>query len=320
MIRVRGDYIPVDIKAEIEEYDWGRPQWRDDRLIALSPFRDENSPSFAVNLENGTFIDSGMYDEKWRKGNFIKLLSWLRGESYEETEDYLISMYSPELGDLESLELPTTEDWLDRPRNNKVFDVDELKPFQYRHPYLERRGIPFKVQRAFDVGYDPSTKSIVLVWKDWKGNIVSWKHRSVNSKVFWYVKGGQPIRNHLYGIDWVVKRDYKKVWIVEGEIDALTLWSQGIPTIALGTSYLSKAKRNLILQVGIEEIVIATDNDKDGRKAKCSITKGLAGKVHLREVEWGSCSKYYKDINDANHEISKISIKDCDIFKIAKWL
>lgn len=112
MIKVRGNYIPVGIKSEIEEYDWERPLWRDDRLIALSLFRNENFTFFAINLENDTFTDSAMDDEEWRKGNFIKLLSWLRSESYEETEDYLLSMYSPEFDDLESLELPSMEDWL----------------------------------------------------------------------------------------------------------------------------------------------------------------------------------------------------------------
>jgi len=311
MVKVRGLDLPINVKAELEEFSWKKAKWKGDRLIACSPFRDEQHPSFAVEFENGTWIDSGG-DGEWRKGNFVKLLSFLRGESYEETEEYLISVYSPQFGDLDRLEIPDISDWLEEKRNNKIFDPSELKPFAYHHPYLERRGIPLNVQRAFDVGFDPTTQSVVLVWHDMKGNIVSWKHRSINSKIFWYVKGGQPIRNHLYGIHWVVKRGYKTVWIVEAEIDALTLWSQGIPAVAIGSSYLSYEKRNLILKVGVEKIVIATDNDKDGRKAKRSIVEGLSGLVDLQEVVWDGLS--YKDINEAREIVKELQINDVDIF------
>lgn len=305
MIKVRGYEIPVDVKAEIEEYDWQRPKWKSDRLIACSPFREEHSPSFAVNFENGTFIDSGG-DGEYRKGNFVKLLSFLRNESYEETEDYLLSLYSPQLADIENLELPNIDDWNEPASNDTIFDRSVLKPFEFFHPYLERRGIPFNVQLAFDCGYDPETKSVVLVWHDIHGNIVSWKHRNVHNKLFWYVKGGQPIRNHLYGIHWVVKRRFKRVWIVESEIDALTLWSQGIPAVAIGTSFLSKAKRDLILKVGIEELVIATDNDENGWKARNSIVQALSGMVDLEEVDWTNVP--FKDINEARDHIKKLPI------------
>lgn len=311
MIRVRGLDLPVDVKAEIEEYDWGRANWKGDRLIACSPFRDEATPSFAVNFENGTWIDSGG-DGEYRKGNFVKLLAYLRGVSYEEAEDHLIAIYSPHFGELESLELPNMDDWIQDDRNDKTFDKSELNPYQYKHPYLERRGIPFNVQRAFDVGYDPNTKSVVLVWHDMNGRIVSWKHRHVHNKVFWYVRGGQPIRNHLYGIHWVMRRKKRHVWIVEAEIDALTLWSKGIPAVAIGTSYLSKAKRDIIMKSGIESLVIATDNDKDGRKAKRSIVESLAGVVDLKEVDWNGWE--YNDINDARNDIENLKIRNVDVF------
>lgn len=310
MIRVRGLELPVDVKAEIEEYDWHRPNWKGDRLIACSPFREESTPSFAVNFENGTWIDSGG-DGEWRKGNFVKLLSFLRSESYEETEDYLISLYSPQFGDLDKLEL-NVDGWIEAEQENKIFTKEELKPYLFKHPYLERRGIPFNVQRAFEVGYDPQTKSVVLVWHDMKGNVVSWKHRSVHSKLFWYVKGGQMIRNHLYGIHWVVRKGVKNVWVVESEIDALTLWAKGIPAVAIGTSYLSDAKRDLILKAGIESVVIATDNDKQGEKAKRSIIDGLGGLIHLEEIVWEGLT--YKDVNEAREVVEELNKKEIEVF------
>ena len=311
MIKVRGIDLPVDVKAEIETYEWHRAKWRHDRLIACSPFRDEKSPSFAVNFENGTFIDSGG-DGDFRKGNFVKLLAYLQGSTYEETEEYLIALYSPQYGDISEMELPSVDDWDEPEANTNMFDKAALQPFQYTHPYLINRGIPQIIQDAFDVGFDPQTNSVVLVWHDLKGNIVSWKHRSVDNKVFWYVKDGQPIRNHLYGIHWVVKRNFKKVWIVESEIDALTLWTKGIPAVALGSSYLSREKKNVLLKAGVQHVVIATDNDKDGNKAKRSIIQALAGRVAIDAVNWDGIE--FKDINDARNIINDLHVESPNIF------
>lgn len=319
MIKIRGMQVPVNIKAELEEFNWIRPQIRGNKFIACSPFRDERRPSFAVNLENGTYIDSGLDDDYWRSGNFVKLLSFLRNESYEETEEYLLALYSPNFADIDKLELPDVRDWIEE-RNTKIFSREDLRPFLYRHPYLERRGIPFNVQRAFDIGYDPKTKSVVIPWHDIDGNIVSWKHRHVSSKIFWYAKGGQPIRNHLYALHMVVNRGRKNVWIVEAEIDALTLWTNGIAAVALGSSYMSESKRDLILKAGIENVVIATDNDEDGRKARRSIIKGLGGLVNLQEIVWSALGSDFKDINEARNVIRKLEVRDVDIFSWDEFL
>lgn len=312
MIRIRGLEVPVNVKAEIEPFDWYRPKWKEERLIACSPFRDETSPSFAVNLENGTWIDSGGEGDFY-KGNFVKLYAYLNNISYEEAEDDLIMSYSPNYGEVDKLEL-SFDDLIEKDTGGQVFDRNDLRPFAYHHPYLNRRGIPTNVQQAFNVGYDPETESVVLVWHDLNGNIVNWKHRSVKSKAFWYVKDGQPIRKHLYGIEWVVKRGYKDIWVVESEIDALTLWSQGIPSVAIGTSYLSKEKRDLILKAGIESLTIATDNDRQGAKAKRSIVSKLGGRLTLYEIEWGDSQ--YKDVNEAREIIKDLVITDVDVISL----
>lgn len=309
MIRVKELELPIDVKAEIEEFDWHKPNWKGDRLIACSPFREESTPSFAVNFENGTWIDSGG-DGEFRKGNFVKLYSFLHGMTYEEAEDALIASYSPNFGEIDRLEL-SFEDWEIEKESKVIFDRSELKPYLFKHPYLERRGIPFNVQRAFDVGYHPETKSVVLVWHDMNGNIVNWKHRNVHNKLFWYKKGGQPIRNHLYGIHWVVRKAARTVWVVESEIDALTLWSQGKAAVAIGTSYLSNEKRDLLLKAGVEKIVIATDNDNQGEKAKRSIIAKLGGRIVLGEVVWDECP--FKDINEARDVIEQLKIREVDV-------
>ena len=84
-IKIRGQTVNVDIQSELEVFEWSRPKWSESKLIACSPFRYDHSPSFFVNLDGdyaGTWGDSGAYDDEWSKGGFIKLLSFLRRETY----------------------------------------------------------------------------------------------------------------------------------------------------------------------------------------------------------------------------------------------
>ncbi len=99
-VRIRGHDIEVDVRTELEAHDFERPRWTGDKLIACSPFRSESAPSFFVNLDGeyaGTWGDSGAYDSEWASGNLTKLLAFLRGETYEETEEYLLDLYAPQV-------------------------------------------------------------------------------------------------------------------------------------------------------------------------------------------------------------------------------
>lgn len=293
MIIVRGQEIEPDITAELSQYDiWDREKWTGSRLIACSPFRHEGTPSFAVNLDNGTWIDSGG-DGHWRKGNFIQLLSFLRNETYEESEDYLLSMYSPLLGDLDSLVLSmrlTGEKQI-----KKVFTNDDLIRYAYRHGYLSSRGIGEQVQKAFKIGYDRESKAIVIPWTDRKGNIINFKFRSISDKRFWYASGGQKIGNFIYGMHMVYRKKSKRVAIVESETDCLYLWQFGIAAIALGGSNISKAQRRMLIQCPTETYIIATDNDKQGEKAKRQIIEVLSG---IKEIEHVVFPEGIKDVNE----------------------
>lgn len=144
------------------------------------------------------------------------------------------------------------------------------------------------------------TCAIVIPWFDYKGRLVNYKFRSVEDKRFWYAKHGQRIGNHLYGLHLVYKLDRReKVFIVESEIDALTLWQNGMAALALGGANLSKEQRRLILQAGIKNLVIATDNDKAGELVKRSIVEQLAGYIGLYEIIFPPGRK---DINEFTEE------------------
>lgn len=293
---IRGHEIDVNIDEELEPYieeHFNRFKVRGIKLQACSPFRDEATPSFAVNLEDGTWIDSGAVDEEWRKGNFIKLLAFLMRVTYSEAEEYLWEKYRTIYSDVDSLELTVQLESLEKPK--RIVAIEELRPYLYRHPYLTKRGIAEKAQKAFKIGYSQDNNAIVMPWMDKYGQIINLKFRSVKDKRFWYLSDGQPIKSHIYGLNFIYKMGLNTAYIVESETDCLYLWSYGIPAIALGTASLSKEQERLLINSPITRLVLAFDNDKAGYRCKWDCINRLQGVIELWEMPMPyGC----KDIND----------------------
>jgi 5S rRNA maturation endonuclease (ribonuclease M5) len=296
VIKIRGYDVDVNVEEELRMFDWVSATWKEDRLICCSPFRDEVHPSFAVHLDTGVFIDSGG-DGEWRKGHFVKLLSWLRNETWTETQEYLLEKYFQlYFKDTDSLEL-NFDGWVTKKKEEVILPDETLQQFAYRHPYLERvRGIEDKYQRALKIGYDNEKQAIAIPHYDKDKRLINIKFRAVKDKRFWYYHTGQPVGQHLWGLWLVILKGWKRVFLVESEIDAMTLLKNGIPAIAVCGSQMTRRQRSLILEhSGIDTLVLATDNDKAGRRLKESIVQSLNGLIELEEMWF---PEWYKDVND----------------------
>lgn len=295
MMKVRGQLLDVNYLEELESYRdrLYRANERGNKLLACSPFRDETRPSFAVSLDTGVWIDSGSTDDRLKKGNFTSLLSYFMNVSYEEAEDFLLEKYGAILEDVESLKLDLSLTIAPTPQ--KVYTTEELKNYKFRSPYLGGRGISEKVQRAFRVGYDRDFKAITLPWIDIKGNVVNIKFRSVLDKRFWYISGGQPLKYHVYGLYWAIKGNYSEAVVVESEIDALYLWSHGVPSIAFGGANITDKQYRLIRNSSLESLIIGTDNDNAGRKFRAQLLERFGGIMTLKDLV---IPTQYKDVNE----------------------
>lgn len=294
-VRIRGIEVDVDIAAELDNYEWRGVKMKEDNMIACSPFRDERHPSFSVHLESGLWIDFGGDDDEWKKGNFVKLIAYLENITYTEAEDLLLDAYGIVVDDVEELHL--SMDLKPAEANTRTYSREELKPFLFRYrPYLLRRGITDEIMKKFVVGYDKEQEAVAFFWQDADtGRVVNIKFRKTASKVFYYMPDGQPIKNHVFGLYHVKKDGHKRVFIVESEIDALYLWSNGIPAVALGGSSLSPEQKRAILLSGVEDIIIATDNDKAGFRLRKSIEREMVGNVNIQHLY---LPRHAKDVND----------------------
>jgi 5S rRNA maturation endonuclease (ribonuclease M5) len=294
-ILLKGRAVEVDVEAELREFDWTRPTWASDKLLAASPFREDRSPSFMARLEPygeypaGVWTDSGAYDVEWASGNFSKLLAFLRNETYEEAEDYLAEKYgAADIGDgirLKPLQLKVQR--VRQPLKEAVLQGDESPS-----DYLIRRGISAETQAYY--GVRDLKSAVEFPWRRANGQLANVKYRSKYGKTFWYVKGGDPIKNLLWGIDIINGKDVRTCVLAEAEIDAMSWREAGVEAIACGGAEWSLAKRDLILRSPIEELIIATDNDKAGEKLRRAIESSLVGKVAIRHARVSGG----KDAND----------------------
>jgi DNA primase len=295
LLTIRQYEVDVDFESELRNFDWVRTRWKDNKLIACSPFRDETHPSFAVTYDKGgIWVDSGGEGE-WRSGTFIKLLSWLRNETWEETEKYLLEKYFiVGFKDTEDLEL-SFDGWEVEKTTKEEIPLSVLDQFKFTHSYLEKqRGIEEIYQRALKIGYDPQKRAISIPIFDKRGTLVNIKFRSIHSKIFWYYNNN-PVREHLYLLDLAIKKKAKRVYLVESEIDAITLFKNGFPAIAVMGGSLTRKQKRLIIDAGIETLVLATDNDKQGRRLAKSIHEQLGGLLVIEEMGF---PEKYKDVND----------------------
>jgi len=299
LINIRGEPLDIDVRAELEDFPWVNAVWSTTRLIASSPFYYDRNPAFYVILDEGNdaygcWGDSGADDPEYQRGGFVKLLSFLRDETYEETCDYLAQMYGSAADPNAEFTLKLPKLTVDKPRITSINSAI-LDRYKFRSPYLGGRGISEGVQRLLGVGYDRQRRAVTIPWFNPDGTLGNVKYRKIEGKAFWYEKGARPIREMIYGINVIYQRRITRAAIVEAEVDAMTLMSAGIPAIATGGTAFNEAKRGLILRSPIEELTLFRDNDTAGETWEGVLNRELCRKLDLRIA---SVNPLFKDVND----------------------
>lgn len=134
---------------------------------------------------------------------------------------------------------------------------------------------------------DGETPIYTLFPRHRNGELVGFKTKTKDKR---FVSTGGPDID-LFGLH-LVKPQGKKIWITEGEEDAMALfqalkenssfqdWDPPVVSLPDGSSSAIKAiSRSLSLLESYEEIVLVFDNDPPGKKARDEVCKILAGKV-----------------------------------------
>ena len=292
IIKIRGHDVEIDIAEELSQYDFGyNARWTADKLIASSPFRDDNRASFFVNLTGeyaGTWADSGAIDYEKARGNFVSLIAHLRGISYDEAGDYLLekygSLYEAKPG--EPIRLPS-------PKLREPFRytyIEDNPVTQATSPYLLSRGITAEVQALYGVGYDERHRGFTAIPWHYGGRLANIKYRSTRGKYFFYADVGTPINRLVYGID----QAEETAVICEGEIDAMSWRVAGISAVAIAGAHISREQVEIIKRSSVKRLYLGGDNDEQGRKFNEQVKREISGYKRVYTVDYGE----EKDAND----------------------
>jgi len=183
---------------------------------------------------------------------------------------------------------------------SKYVSEEELDTYRYTHPYWKERGITDKeIIEAFDLGYDNKTKSITFPVRDINGNCLFVARRSVKTKFFNYPQGVQKPLYGLYELSHANivsgSRSGLSIIVCESMIDCILLWQEGHPSLALnglGNELQFKQLREL----PVRRLILATDNDDAGMKARERIRKNVKNKL-ITEIQFPDG---VKDIGECN--------------------
>lgn len=200
----------------------------------------------------------GKWGWKWLIRNFTMV-------QYEDRKDVALDFYR------------------DNKHNNNDNSVSyvteqELDRYRWTHSYWKKRGIvDADIIELFDLGYDNEQRAITFPVRDIKGNCLFIARRSVVSKFFNYPKG---VEKPLYGLyEWKqsnIKSD--EAIITESMLDALSFWQVGKLAFALnGTG--SQLQFKQLRELPCRKLILATDNDKAGQKARNNIRENVKNKI-----------------------------------------
>ena len=233
----------------------------------------------------------GHYDDILGKFGWQWLLKNFATVKVEERKDVELDLYRPDnrtrlCNGNDDLGLHTVQ----------YVSEEELDSYRYIHPYMYERKLTDDIIELFDIGYDSKTKCITFPIRDKHGNCLFIARRSVNTKYFNYPAG---VEKPLYGlyelwqqavvatecIDGKKKQDYysrmyfpDEVIICESMLDALTAWVYGKYAVALN-GLGNELQFEQLRKMPCRKLILATDNDNPGLKARQRIRDNVKNKI-----------------------------------------
>lgn len=190
---------------------------------------------------------------------------------------------------------------LNNKKKNNFIDERILNKYAYYHPYMWKRHLTKEVVDKFKIGYNKKTNCITFPVWDINNNLVMITSRNVDSKIFNIpANTDKPV----YLLNYVIKENINTVYVVESQINALTLWSWGYPAIGLfGTG--SRQQYDILNKCPVRNYILCFDSDAAGYKGTDRFINNIRKDVFV------SIKKIppSKDVNDlTKEEFDKLDI------------
>ena len=311
MLRINGKLIKVDIEDVIKYIKDNSKYFQhykiqNDEIHASCPFHkdgQEKHPSFSIHCGNDK---AGVYHcfTCGTSGNIISLLSYCLDVSIDTAKEIICKNFENVIAPT-SLELPIID--LNTPKNYCTINENVLKQYRYIHPYVLERGLTEETIKKFSLGCTPDGQYITFPCWDKFGNLIGIFKRSTTSKRFLIPSN---IEKPIYLLNFVLQENYDRVFVCEGNFDALKMWQNGYPAIALFGAGTSKPQMELLNSTGIRHYILMYDNDDAGRHGAERFKKFIRKDVFITDVimpkgkDCADCSKDEIDIILKNYGIS----------------
>lgn len=217
----------------------------------FSPNHDDGNPSCYFNMETSAYICFS-----------CGFSGSLQNNPEAFTEDIQIKILHQHLNRLMNPDL--------EPQQQFIPD-SALARYRAKHEYWERRNISKHTQEMFELGYDAIANAVTIPLRSMKGDLIGVTRRFIEEDHqgprYAYPRGFKASQN-LFASWLYDEYNMQTVCITEGSIDAMRLWQQGYPAVALYGAMISSQHVRILRQMGVQKVIYFGDGDKAGQESK----------------------------------------------------
>lgn len=302
-LKINGYIIQDDLPkilselTKITHYNFKQKKANDNYMICC-PFhsdgKEDHQSCGVVSTNNLKSTVFGSYNcfACGSKGMLWHLVATVLKCSDEKAKQWLIENFTSSI-EADILDLPEFN--VSKPKK-QYLDESILNSFQSYHPYMTQRKLSRRIIEVFKIKYDPKSQCIVFPVYDEHNKLFMLTRRSVNSKMFIIDKDKE---KPLYLLNYIKEHNIQECVITEGQIDALTACTYGMPAVATMGS-ISDHQLDLINKSGIRILYAMFDNDKAGISFYNKLKNRLKKSILLINVPILIIGK--KDINDLSQD------------------
>lgn len=264
----------------------GVPLGSSDRIVVLCPFHQDGSPSFSIDLSTGLYFCFGC----GAKGNAHSFAKHMKSE----------------LLPVNNSSLDKVIDKLKRLRESSNYSAPPetviSSLYQGFDVWQRERGIGPETVIKWELGYDPAMHALLIPVRTSGGKPVGIIKRYISpqpDQPKYRYPTGFPRRSLVYGLN-LVSGDTAVV--VEGSLDAVSVDSIGYPAVAVLGSQVSPEQALLLKKAGVQNLILAFDNDEAGRRATESARFSLKGFRKSKVVWEGHKEKDVAEMTDSGRQ------------------
>lgn len=262
---VRRDYSAL-IEQTLQAYGvWkaGKDNWR-----SSCPVHKGDNPTTLSVFSNGRWrcFKCGAF------GDMARLLMHARHLTLAQARDYLGAAPIP-FRRMEDFPTLSPKRKIGPTVPYEVLRDAILSPYLSHCPrYLLGRGFSEESLRRYEVGYDVHNAKIVLPVRDAKSRLVGITYRldfdsdTSQPAKYWHDNFAKSL--HLYGFHFWADRHLRRLYLVEGQLDAIRMFQLGYAACAIMGSEISSEQIDVLLRYcKADRVVLAFDRDEAGDKA-----------------------------------------------------